>query len=144
MQTNPKPTYVQVFYSNAETIVATLAKLYADRMYDGNNRGGQQQRGGFPFSGFGGGRGGGGRGGQTTATTTTGETAKMTLAADTQSNLVIVSAPGPLVREVVDVIAELDSRAAAAPTEDYRIGRCLLYTSPSPRDLSTPRMPSSA
>ena len=27
---------------------------------------------------------------------------------------------------------------------EYRMNRCLLYTSPSPRDLSTSRMPSSA
>ena len=30
------------------------------------------------------------------------------------------------------------------PTESVAIGTCLLYTSPSPRDLSTSRMPSSA
>ena len=28
--------------------------------------------------------------------------------------------------------------------KDYSLGTCLLYTSPSPRDLSTSRMPSSA
>ena len=33
-------------------------------------------------------------------------------------------------------------RSAATYIEDY--GNCLLYTSPSPRDLSTSRMPSSA
>ena len=35
-------------------------------------------------------------------------------------------------------------RVALAPGEEIEIRRCLLYTSPSPRDLSTSRMPSSA
>ena len=30
------------------------------------------------------------------------------------------------------------------PTQEVETGSCLLYTSPSPRDLSTSRMPSSA
>ena len=34
-------------------------------------------------------------------------------------------------------------RFTATPTE-FRLVACLLYTSPSPRDLSTSRMPSSA
>ena len=29
-------------------------------------------------------------------------------------------------------------------SEEHQVGDCLLYTSPSPRDLSTSRMPSSA
>ena len=36
----------------------------------------------------------------------------------------------------------LNPRPVCNSTEDYRT--CLLYTSPSPRDLSTSRMPSSA
>ena len=35
-----------------------------------------------------------------------------------------------------------EAAAQAAPGDDYKA--CLLYTSPSPRDLSTSRMPSSA
>ena len=42
----------------------------------------------------------------------------------------------------------LDSLVAVGIIEkyddDYALSRCLLYTSPSPRDLSTTRMPSSA
>ena len=34
--------------------------------------------------------------------------------------------------------------AGAAEDADAAVGGCLLYTSPSPRDLSTSRMPSSA
>ena len=48
----------------------------------------------------------------------------------------------PIQREllaVIDVVRAIDTR-------DYEreLERCLLYTSPSPRDLSTSRMPSSA
>ena len=38
----------------------------------------------------------------------------------------------------------LRCRTGVRRTEFYPIGTCLLYTSPSPRDLSTSRMPSSA
>ena len=37
-----------------------------------------------------------------------------------------------------------DLAIEAATAADARIAACLLYTSPSPRDLSTSRMPSSA
>ena len=46
------------------------------------------------------------------------------------------------VRNEARVIADLSSKAAADALA--RSGGCLLYTSPSPRDLSTSRMPSSA
>jgi len=49
------------------------------------------------------------------------------------------------------VLDELDVQHPAAKmlvevakTQDDEVGDCLLYTSPSPRDLSTSRMPSSA
>ena len=38
----------------------------------------------------------------------------------------------------------LDSGGVAVPAESSEDNDCLLYTSPSPRDLSTSRMPSSA
>mgnify|MGYP003323896452 FL=1 len=42
-------------------------------------------------------------------------------------------------------LAEFDRRSGTSASEAYgRAGACLLYTSPSPRDLSTSRMPSSA
>ena len=37
-----------------------------------------------------------------------------------------------------------DTRSYAADIDDLYVSACLLYTSPSPRDLSTSRMPSSA
>ena len=46
------------------------------------------------------------------------------------------------------IAIDRDPEAVAAATElqfiDSRLQACLLYTSPSPRDLSTSRMPSSA
>ncbi len=128
VQTNPKPTYIPVFFTSAESVVETLKQIYADRMYDANSRNRQQggRGGGGGFGGFFGGRGGG----EQTTTATTGEIAKMTLAADASSNLVIVSAPGPLVKEVSDVVRQLDSMAQNAPTEDYSIGRLSKGVSP--------------
>ena len=43
-----------------------------------------------------------------------------------------------------DIPAELHARVVDAVTTDPQQWCCLLYTSPSPRDLSTSRMPSSA
>ena len=40
--------------------------------------------------------------------------------------------------------ARLDFYRSIISPEDGQVGPCLLYTSPSPRDLSTSRMPSSA
>ena len=46
-----------------------------------------------------------------------------------------------LLRASVD---ELTARGCAELLEEDELKACLLYTSPSPRDLSTSRMPSSA
>ena len=44
-----------------------------------------------------------------------------------------------------DALASVDNKTAAKIIEEMRSNKsCLLYTSPSPRDLSTSRMPSSA
>ena len=45
---------------------------------------------------------------------------------------------------VEEEIVELESKGKTLPPPSTRLMRCLLYTSPSPRDLSTSRMPSSA
>ena len=48
-------------------------------------------------------------------------------------------------RAPVEVFHEaLDNIKPAVEVRSRRVGGCLLYTSPSPRDLSTSRMPSSA
>ena len=57
----------------------------------------------------------------------------------------------PYVKAIGDRLAE-DAKTlmkegigfVAVMSNDYRLVPCLLYTSPSPRDLSTSRMPSSA
>lgn len=119
VETNPKPDYIPVFYTSAESILDVLKSLYADRILDPNqqNRGGG--RGGFnPF---------GGGGGQTA---TTDDKPKMSLAADAASNLIVVSAPGPLLREVKEVVRELDNRAEAAPSETSSLGRLKTRASP--------------
>ena len=47
--------------------------------------------------------------------------------------------------DVDDCVGEYDACGVCnGPGEIYECGCCLLYTSPSPRDLSTSRMPSSA
>ena len=47
---------------------------------------------------------------------------------------------------IIDGMHQVCKKAGISPTEIQQIihGTCLLYTSPSPRDLSTSRMPSSA
>ena len=50
---------------------------------------------------------------------------------------------GDLAREV-ETAAEIMNAMGLAHGDKFGIWACLLYTSPSPRDLSTSRMPSSA
>ena len=61
----------------------------------------------------------------------------------------IDKSPEPL--KAYSILFNVQKRGIKAPLQVYRaldklveIGNCLLYTSPSPRDLSTSRMPSSA
>ena len=71
---------------------------------------------------------------------------RLPFAAGTFDRILLVHAleeaddPQALLAEVVRVLAPAGRIILAAAAR----GRCLLYTSPSPRDLSTSRMPSSA
>ena len=56
--------------------------------------------------------------------------------------LLLVLAADHLIRDAAQFRQAID--AGRQPAEDGRLVTCLLYTSPSPRDLSTSRMPSSA
>ena len=47
-------------------------------------------------------------------------------------------------RQLREVTAQLPRAIMQIPPEQGQFMSCLLYTSPSPRDLSTSRMPSSA
>ena len=49
-----------------------------------------------------------------------------------------------LVKKYNDLVANYKARGVAGDELRARLTHCLLYTSPSPRDLSTSRMPSSA
>ena len=48
------------------------------------------------------------------------------------------------VAEHPDIIGEIDKLIEQVSATEEKLRICLLYTSPSPRDLSTSRMPSSA
>lgn len=126
VQTNPKPAYIPVFYTSAESIVTVLKEIYAERIFDPsrNNRAAAQGGRGGGFGGFGGfgGRGGGNTQASSSAATT-GDLPKMTITSEASSNLVVVSAPGPLLKEITEVIEQLDVRAKNAPSEDFQLGR---------------------
>ena len=119
--TFPRPHFIPVYNTSAEEVVAVLEKLYVHRIETGannRNRGGggdddRRGRGGFGRF-FGRGDDDDNRGGNVRQDVA-GDLAKMTLAADTTSNSVVVSAPGPLVQEVEMVVRDIDSRAAQTP-----------------------------
>ena len=46
--------------------------------------------------------------------------------------------------DICDILTYSDLYTSDVTAKDVLYGSCLLYTSPSPRDLSTSRMPSSA
>ena len=54
----------------------------------------------------------------------------MTVAADTASNVVIVSATGALLREVEQTVYYLDNLAQSAPSEDFSVGQLKSGTNP--------------
>ena len=63
----------------------------------------------------------------------------------TMDHKVVLPATHPMIKVVDDgkeVLVTFEQKRWVFPSEDCNI--CLLYTSPSPRDLSTSRMPSSA
>ena len=62
----------------------------------------------------------------------------MTLGVDTGSNSIVVSAPGPLVKEVEAVVAELDRRAMSDPGEDIAVVRSQANETPRPFNSRLP------
>ena len=118
VQTNPRPHFIPVFYTSADTVVEVLKEVYAGQLYDPNSR--NRSSG---FRGPGGFAGGFGRGGTSTTTRTTGDEPKMTLAVEPTSNSILVSAPGPLLKEVELTVRQIDVRAETQPAESYSIGR---------------------
>lgn len=128
--TFPRPQFIPVVNTDAESVANVLRQVYANRIETGNNNNNNNRqnesrdRGGFGrgFPGFfgrggdddrRGGRGNGGNNQQAAA----GDLPKMTIGVDNESNSIVVSAPGPLLKEVESVVEELDRRAAEKPPE---------------------------
>jgi type II secretory pathway component GspD/PulD (secretin) len=144
--TFPRPRFIPVFNTTAESVATVVRQLYATRI-EGASPGGnnaQQQRGGGQFGegfrgfggpggfgpggfgpgGFGFGREGGDQGGGRSRgqnQQSAGNLPKMSLGVDTESNSLVVSAPGPLLKEVEGVVHELDRRAGEKPPESISI-----------------------
>ncbi len=135
--TFPRPKFIPVYYTNAENVATVVREVYADRIFTnearrqpgqgdfarGGFRGGGGPFGGGPFGGGGffgdGGRNqNGGRGSERTSRT---DQPKMTLGVDTASNSLVVSAPGPLLKEVETVVREIDQRAQSDPGQDVQV-----------------------
>ena len=127
--TFPRPKFIPVLHMKAETVADVLRQVYANRVESGtnnNNRNQDDQRGrGFPpgFAerfGMMQPGGDGNRQGRT-AQQAAGDQPKMTIGVDVESNAVIVSAQGPLLKEVESVVAELDRRALNKPAENIAV-----------------------
>jgi type II secretory pathway component GspD/PulD (secretin) len=106
--TNPKPKFIPVYYTSAESVAEVLRQVYATRIVGESNGQGGRSPQDFMRQMRGGGDRGGDRGGNTQSQT---DEPKMSIGVDTGSNSLIVSAPGPLLKEVETVVAELDRRA---------------------------------
>jgi hypothetical protein len=139
--TFPKPKFIPVYYTSAESVAGVVRQVYANRIVNTDSNQSNQQRGGggrggfngfpggfggFPGGfggfGFGGGRGGGGGGrGNQQQSANAGDEPKMTLGVDTTSNSLVVSAPGPLLKEVEAIVRELDMRADTQPSESVAV-----------------------
>jgi type II secretory pathway component GspD/PulD (secretin) len=131
--TFPKPKFIPVYYTSAENVAAVVREVYADRIFTNQSQRQPGQgdffRGGFPGGGgpFGGGFFGGGgqrgnnNGGRGSDRTSRTDQPKMTLGVDTASNSLVVSAPGPLLKEVEAVVREIDRRAQSDPGQDVQV-----------------------
>jgi hypothetical protein len=114
--TNPKPKFIPVYYTSAESVAEVLRQVYATRII--GEGGSNQGRGGPPQDFFRQMRGGGSRGGTTQSQT---DQPKMSIGVDAGSNSLIVSAPGPLLKEVEAVVAEIDRRATMDTGEEVAV-----------------------
>ena len=69
---------------------------------------------------------------------------KNTSSVSKKSTKSVSSSPGITIQVKRKKIINAESLSDNKATKNYSTNTCLLYTSPSPRDLSTSRMPSSA
>ena len=120
VMTFPKPHFIPVYHTQASEVAEVLKQLYVNRLETGQeSRSRESGSRGSPFGfrgfpGFGRRSGGDDRdrnGGATSA----GQLPKMTIAVDQGSNSVVVAAVGPLLREVEQVVREIDVRAESQP-----------------------------
>jgi type II secretory pathway component GspD/PulD (secretin) len=124
--TFPKPKFIPVYYTSAEEVATILRQLYADRIVTERSRAQSSSSSGRDSmmeamrSRFGG-RGGSSDRGRSSRNEKKTEGPKMSLGVDATSNSIIVSAPGPLLKEVEAVIEELDQRAGTQDDQDVVI-----------------------
>ena len=112
----PPPRFIPVNNNTADSVATIVKQAYAGRI---QGEGGQSQRQPSPQDFIEALRGGGrGRGGSSRQSR--GEEAKMTIAVDTKSNSLIVSAPDYLFNEVKQLVEELDA-VAISPDDTVRV-----------------------
>jgi hypothetical protein len=115
-QIMPPPRFIPVNNNTAESVAAIVKQAYAGRI---QGEGGNQQRQPSPQDFIEALRGGrGGRGGSSRQNR--GEETKMSIAVDTKSNSLIVSAPDYLFNEVKQLVEELDA-VAISPDDTVRV-----------------------
>jgi type II secretory pathway component GspD/PulD (secretin) len=103
-QMSPKPRFIPVKYTTADSIAAVVRQVYSGRLTA--EAGGGAQRQPSPQEFIQALRGGGGRGGQQQQNK--GEEIKMTVGVDTRTNSLIVAAPDYLFNEVKALVEQLD------------------------------------
>lgn len=103
IETAGKPHIIPIVYLNAQDVANVIREAYANRMATSNSQGGGQPNPAEIIRALRGGRGGGGGGAEVRS-----EEAKMTIAVDTTSNSLIVTAPEQLYEEVRQLVYQID------------------------------------
>jgi type II secretory pathway component GspD/PulD (secretin) len=114
IQTAGKPHVIPVIYVQAEQVASIVREAYASRLATNAAQGGGQPNPADFIRALRGGRGG------RSGTDVKSEEAKMTIAVDTRSNSLIVTAPEPLVEEVRQLVEMID-QGGANLSEDVQI-----------------------
>ena len=114
VQTFPRPKFIPVNYTSAESVAAVLRDVYANRLATANTNNNNSSRGQSPF-------GRGGFFGASSSSSSSTTQPKLTIGVDSSSNSIVVSAPGPLLAEVESVVREIDERSNSLPGEDVAV-----------------------
>ena len=117
----PRAKLIPLVNTRADEIATVLQEVYRDRMTSGSTgaQSGRPSPQEFMRQMMGVRSGRGGRGGSSRGATE--QVQKMSLSVDTRTNSLIVAAPEPLLKEVTDLIAQLDRAAVESPTEVTRV-----------------------